>query len=78
MEWGQQRAGYDNAKRKIEEPGSLRSLEAERENLKMIHKADQETMITCFGHWNDDPWGHGYDVLLNFAGTPYMCNLVSK
>mgnify|MGYP006919979144 CR=1 FL=1 len=35
---------------KIEEPGSLRSLEAERENLKMLHKADQGRMITCFGH----------------------------
>lgn len=56
VEWVQQ--GRDTImprEKKIEEPGSLRSLEAERENLKMIHKADQGRMITCFGHWNDDP-----------------------
>ena len=43
------RYGGDNAKRKMEEPIisyctsylGLRSLEAERENLKMIHKAVQ-------------------------------------
>jgi hypothetical protein len=50
VEWVQQGRDTIMPREKIEEPGSLRSLEAERENLKMIHKADQGRMITCFGH----------------------------